>query len=132
MLLRLYEAVGSKVAAAEPWLSVLAAGTFISIVFAFFVVPPTAIFPLFLVTMWLCGLAMMSRLFSPRVRRDGTQLPSRFREAPALMRGWNLYFFAVWWAFIILSTIDFGFRVLRDGKLPAFHRVYPRSDRGRG
>jgi hypothetical protein len=123
MLLRFYEAVAGRVARAEPWLSILAAASVASYVFAFFLVSPTLIFPLFLLTMWLCGLAMTSRSFSPRIGRNGPQSPSRMSETAAFMRSWNLYVFTMWWALNILFTVGFGFRVLSEGRLPAFHRV---------
>ena len=127
MLLRIFEAVGKRVAKGEPWLSILAAVSFASIFFAMFLAPATLIPPLFLLTMWLCGLAMVSRLFSPAIDREGIQSPSRISRAPMLLRRWNVYLFAVWWAFMILFTVDLGLRALSNGGLPQLNRVEPRT-----
>jgi hypothetical protein len=122
-MLNLFERLGRIFARAEPALGIAAAVSIPSWLLLFLVGAPRALMPVFLVSMWIIGLEMTSRLFGPKRTPDGSEIASTVREAPALLRGWNVSFFAFWWAFLILFTIGFIVRVIRSGELPVLHRV---------
>ena len=92
----------------EPWLTIAAVVGFVLFIPTFFLASSGAMAgSLFLVVMWTCGLATVSRMFSPAVTIDGREPISRMRRAPVLMRRWNLFGLTLWWVFLGWFTIWF-------------------------